>query len=207
MQIQDLSKKKLDISKDCEFEEGVSGASALEDLESNKKALISRSNFFKSLDSEKHVEKFGASIELTGEGEFYVKRNDFPIFLIPPPKKEIQPIDYVEISLISPVFRSRKYKWRGLVDDNVINFKISDRNFNRLVKNQKFGFKNGDVLECSMKIKGDVDYFGDWGKKDIFVTKVHAIVTGGKRSVLSTEAREFLINPIDAKSQMDLFEG
>lgn len=207
LQIQDLSKKKLKNSQDCDFEEGVSGVAALNDLENNKKALLSRSAFFKSLDSEKSVEKFGASSNLIGAGEFHVGKNDFQRLLIPAPRKEIQPVDYVEISLISPVFRSRKYKWRGLVGDNVINFKISDRSFNRLVKNQKFGFKNGDVLECSMKIKGDVDYFGDWGKKDIFVTKVHAIVTGGKRSVLSSDARENLINSVDLKSQMDLFEG
>lgn len=207
LQIQDLSKKKLKTSNDCDFEEeGVNGEMALKDLENNKKAVVSRSNFFKSLDSERSVEKFGAFGSLIDTGEFHVKKNEFKSLIIPAPKKEIEPIDYVEISLISPVFRSRKYKWRGLIGDQVITFKISDRSFNRLVKNQKFAFRNGDVLECSMKIKGDVDYFGDWGKRDNFVTKVHAIITAGKRSILSSEARDVSIGLVERKSQMDLFE-
>lgn len=208
LQIQDLSKKKVKISEDCEFEEAsVNALGALKELETNKKAVISRSNFFRSLDNERNVEKFGASSNFIGLDELFVEKDNFHEMMIPAPKKEIKPIDYVNISLISPVFRSRKYKWRGIVDDDVITFKISDRSFNRMVKDQKFAFRNGDVLECSMKIKGDVDYFGDWGKKDIFVTKVHAIITGGRRSILSTDAREIFINKIDIKNQMDLFEA
>ncbi|MEN5422907.1 hypothetical protein ABE607_08405, partial [Comamonas aquatica] len=93
--------------------------------------------------------------------------------------------DSIEISLISPVFRERKYKWRGLVEDSVINFKISDRKFNKLIKDTKFPFRDGDVIQCAIKTKGEVDYFGDWVKKEIFITKVHALVTKGKTYTFS----------------------
>lgn len=188
LQIQSFRKKQdfVDPEECLAMDElSINGKQVLIDLNKNKKTVIARSNFFKTLSQDKNIEKFASTCQFTNNQELITNPNQFHNLIIPPPQKTIIPNDSIEISLISPVFRERKYKWRGLVEDSVINFKISDRKFNKLIKDTKFPFRDGDVIQCAIKTKGEVDYFGDWVKKEIFITKVHALVTKGKTYTFS----------------------
>jgi len=186
----------------------ISGKQVLDNLNKNKKTVIARSNFFKTLSQDKNIEKFASACEYTNNHEIIINPDEFTELIIPSPRKTIIPNDYLEISLISPVFRSRKYKWRGLVGDDVINFKISDRKFNKAIKDIKFPFRDGDVIQCAIKTKGEIDYFGDWVKKEIFITQVHALVTKGKTYTFSDgEIIQTKNSVYDFQSkQADLFE-
>lgn len=211
LQIQEFRKKQnFSEPEECITmdELSINGEKVLRDLNKNKKTVIARSNFFKNLSLDKNIEKFASASEFTNNKEIITLSNDFSILIIPNPKKVVIPSDYVEISLISPVFRSRKYKWRGLIDDNVINFKISDRNFNKIIKDNKFPFRDGDVIQCAIKTKGEKDYFGDWIKKEIYITKVHSLITKG-RTYKFSEGEISSIKNISYESDLnqgDLFE-
>lgn len=205
LQIADIKNKNPPPEKSNAYE-SISALDALYDLQSRKTAILNRSDFYSSLLSDERVTEFGAVSEGTKWNEKKVKRERFTEFVVKNAEKKTEDIGYVEINLISPVFKSRKYKWRGLIGDQVISFKVSDRAFNKLVKDKVFSFKNEDVIECTLKVKGDVDFFDDWVNRNFFVTKVHAIVSDNKRIRLTSAAPDKRQDSKAPSNQFGLFE-
>lgn len=152
----------------------------MKELELNKSMRVHRSIFYDQLLSDKRVVQFSAGIKDSWVEKF-VGAENFENLLVKRPEKIDESVELVSIALVSPVFKRRKYKWKGLLSGDPISFKVSDRDFNKLVRNNIFSFKNNDVIECSIQIKGEVDFLGDWISKEYIVTKVHTVIKDGVR--------------------------
>lgn len=167
----------------------ISAYEVIQQIEKNKSMLLRRSSFYEQLSSDPRVYKFSSGI-YKNNFEHEVPSSSFPNLIVRRPEKKEDKVELASIALISPVFKRRKYKWKGIYDNNVISFKVSDKNFNKLVRANGFAFNNDDLLECSLEIKGEVDFVGDWINKEITVTKVHYVVKDGVKFQVSTGLAE-----------------
>ena len=152
----EAAKQNIDLG-----EVDISAFDILSQIENSKSLLIHRSTFFEQLISDERIYKFGAGLK-DGVDEYVVSSNQFSVLIVPRPKQIDDSLEMVSIALVSPVFKRRKYKWKGLLDGEPISFKISDRKFNKMVRHEVFSFKNDDLIECSLRQKGDMDFMGDW---------------------------------------------
>lgn len=167
----------------------ISAYEVIQQIENNKSMLLRRSNFYEQLSSDPRVYKFSSGI-YKSNFEHEVPSSSFPNLIVKRPEKKEEKFELASIALISPVFKRRKYKWKGIYENNVISFKVLDKDFNKLVRANGFPFNNDDLLECSLEIKGEVDFSGDWINKEITVTKVHYVVKDGVRFQVSTNLAE-----------------
>lgn len=167
----------------------VSAYDVIQQTENNKSMILRRSNFYEQLSSDPRVYKFSSGI-YNKNFEHEVPSTLFPHLIVKKPEKNEDKVELASIALISPVFKRRKYKWKGIYENNVISFKVLDKDFNKLVRANGFSFNNDDLLECSLEIKGEVDFSGDWINKEITVTKVHYVVKDSVRFKVSTGLAE-----------------
>ena len=144
-------------------------------LEANYKISRVLSNFYKKAENYEKIRKIGYRLE-DNLDELIVERDKFKSFIIKE-NKDIEVVEEAEIAIISPVLKEGKYKWRGIYQEEKIDFSMGDSGFKIDVINQKYNFLNGTTIICQLEIYRTFDDYGDEIKTSYSVKKVYEIET------------------------------
>jgi hypothetical protein len=114
-----------------------------------------RSKYYTAVNKINNVEKVGYKSSICQSSsipEIIIERSDFPKFYISSEYTVSVADDFASIQLVSPVLISRrKIKWKGIYDQKIINFTLSDASFVREISTKKVKFVSGSVLECKLE--------------------------------------------------------
>ena len=154
-----------------------------QDLENQKKEIelkilenrqITRhvSSFYKKMDGYSKVKKIGYKNVTAKSKEYIVEKESFKDFIL---KDETDIIvdDDANIEIISPILKEGKYNWRGLYNDNNIDFSMGANDFKKEVISGQQTFSNGSLISCKLKITITYDEFGDEKRKSYSVKEVY----------------------------------
>lgn len=144
-----------------------------EDVSENLKIRRNLSNFYQKAENCEKIERIG--YEYDGYKRI-VQRNEFKNFILDS-KSDIEVIEDTRIEIISPVLKEGKYKWKGIYENNKIDFSMRDSGFKKDVINQKYNFTNGSIIVCKLEIKNTYDEFGEKVKNTTYrVMKVYEVI-------------------------------
>lgn len=190
-----LEVKKLESEENAKEESTVTAKEFINLLIKSKEIRYLASEFFSNVSKEKRVFQVGFGTNL--KDEKIIEKNYFDKFIVDKPRKIKTEAENLEIKLISPVLNKNKIKWKGLIEGEMKNFTMKDKNFSKLVKLKVFSFQNGDSIISSVIKTGEVEFDGEWIKQQYIVEKVHYVISGGIRIRVDTPmptAQEMKIN-------------
>lgn len=124
-------------------------ASADKDLRKQK------SNFFKSAKKDTEVQKIETTT-FSGTDQqpiiIIVERKDFDSFIIPETTEKTEEIQDAKIYIVAPILiKGRRDAWKGIFENNSIDFKVADKEFLAQVWNKQINFQNGTFINCELK--------------------------------------------------------
>lgn len=132
----------------------------------NQKIVTRRSNFYRILlNANLEVSRVGFSRldndHKTIGDEIIVPRTEFIYFIQRSNKLPTEVDENAQIEIVSPVLREGKAKWKGIYNEEVINFFMGDRIYKSAVLAKQISFKNGDVLTCVLEIHKELNEVGE----------------------------------------------
>ena len=159
--LKDLKEKKqleLEISK---IEEEIRERSAKID---ENVILKRRSNFYSNLSQYPKVRELSISLEdnqRQAVKEYQITRLSFDSFVLE--TDDLDPIieSNAIIEIVSPVLKKGKYRWTGIFNEEVIQFKMGSMEFKTLVQSGDIVFKNGFTIDCELAIRRKMTNEGD----------------------------------------------
>ena len=115
-----------------------------------------KSNFFKAAKKEKSVIKIEAKTDQANNKEpiiIIVDRNSFDSFIIPETIEKTINNEQKKIFIVSPTLIEGKKSptWRGIIDNEPIEFKITDSDFLQQVYGKQVTFSNGTYINCELQ--------------------------------------------------------
>ena len=159
--LKDLKEKKqleLEISK-IEEERRERSAKIDENV-----ILKRRSNFYSNLSQYPKVRELSISLEdnqRQAVKEYQITRLSFDSFVLE--TDDLDPIieSNAIIEIVSPVLKKGKYRWTGIFNEEVIQFKMGSMEFKTLVQSGDIVFKNGFTIDCELAIRRKMTNEGD----------------------------------------------
>lgn len=126
--------------------------------------LKRRSNFYSNLSQYPRVRELSISLEDSQRQivkEYQINRLSFDSFVLE--TDEIEPIieSNAIIEIVSPVLKKGKYRWTGIFNEEVIQFKMGSVEFKTLVQSGDIVFKNGFTIDCELVIHRKMTNEGD----------------------------------------------
>ena len=142
--------------------ETVSKASA--HLSKNLKIIKRKSNFYSALSAYQDVSEIGLSVlnsNFTPTGdERKVPRRDFRKFVLSSNKLKSEEIE-ADIAIVSPVLEEGRYKWKGIYNEQSINFDMLDLAFKDMVLIGNIQFQHGTNILAVLRISRELDEVGE----------------------------------------------
>lgn len=125
-------------------------------IASNDKDLRKqKSNFFKSAKKESELTKIETTTIPTYNIQpttIVVERKDFESFILTQTTEQTEDIQNAKIYIVAPILiKGRRDSWKGIFEDNSIDFKIADKDFLTQVWNKQIIFQNGTYINCELK--------------------------------------------------------
>lgn len=125
---------------------------------------ISRSNFYSSLLKDIEIEKISTKAldnnRVPLSKDEVISRSEFSKFIIETPNVESECHEDVTIEIIAPVFTSSDIKWKGIYQNQSINFRLTDIDFKQSVLSGDISFSHGSSIKCSIEIEKSIDSSG-----------------------------------------------
>ena len=114
-----------------------------------------RSNYYSAL--KQYPKVTNVSIALENEErkvayEYLINKTDFDNYVLESDELEADVESNAIIEIVSPVLKKGKYKWTGIYNGEVIQFKMKSVGFKTLVQSGTIVFKNGFTFECELVI-------------------------------------------------------
>ncbi len=128
------------------------------------------SKFYKKLKSYQKVTQVGFQGS-EDKNETIVERKDFDNFIVTD-NKYIKIDDNASIEIISPVLKGGNYKWRGIYQNEKIDFSMGDNNFKENVIQGKYTFSSESKMEAKLQITTTYDDFENEVSKSYSVKEV-----------------------------------
>lgn len=140
------------------------------------KTKILKSNYFSQIINEPRITQI-STLELSFQNEVIsdekiVTRSKFKNFIIEEINLDPKIITDAEIEIISPVFKKGNDNWKGILNEELINFKIGDYNFKQKVLNRQVSFTTGSKIICELEIKLVLDKKGEPKVKSIHAYEI-----------------------------------
>lgn len=133
-------------------------------INTDLKVIKHRSNFYSNLKTYHKITQISATMLTDNnrpvEESRVVKKVDFDKFILESDNLPINVDDQAEISIISPVLKKGKYKWRGMYQNESIEFYMKDQAFKESILEQKVSFKNGVSINCKLEISKKLNELG-----------------------------------------------
>lgn len=170
--------EKLDLQIKNETLKGLKLDNKKKEIELQKifkdtKTLRHISNFYKKVDSYEKVKKIGYK-EIGSDKEYIVEKKYFKNFILKN-NKDIIYDEEATIEILSPVLKEGRYRWKGIYNNEKIDFSMGDYKFKKDVIEGKYTFANGSYIECKLRITIVYDDFGDILRKNYSVESVYGI--------------------------------
>ncbi|HDZ5110249.1 TPA: hypothetical protein RTH37_000714 [Campylobacter jejuni] len=171
----ELKLKELDLElKEEELKNKKTQNEYIKKMEENHKIYRLLSNFYKKVENYEKIKKIG--YQFNNSNELIIEREQFKSFIIDK-NTDTEIIEEAEIEIISPVLKEDRYKWRGIYNEEKIDFSMSDREFKKAVIKQEHNFINGTTINCQLEISRTFDDYGEETKTLYRVKKVYDIKT------------------------------
>lgn len=204
-----IEKLKLELKKLKEDKENQEALEIISDeVVKSSKVLVRRSNFYeKAIRYEKisNVSYTHLNFEnIPVSPSINIDRDAFRFFIIY--SKALKPINIedAEIEIVSPVLKAGNYKWKGIYEDEVITFAMSDGDFRYQVQSKQVAFQNGSTITCVLEIQRKLDETGE-----IVITGYAVTTVIGKydstQSLQTPQGKAYKQAKKYAESQQDLF--
>jgi len=154
----ETSKKIENIQK---IREGIKNGTITEpDLDyitnNDKELRKHKNNFFKMVKKEHKISKLEmkTTSNLTIQPIIMiVEKNEFDKFIIPETTETIEETLQAKIYIVAPILvKGRKDSWKGIYENDNIEFNICDDDFLEQVWDQSIEFRNGTFINCDLKI-------------------------------------------------------
>ena len=123
-----------------------------------------RSNFYSNLSQYPKVRELSISLENNQRQtvkEYQINCLSFDSFVLE--TDDLDPIieSNAIIEIVSPVLKKGKYRWTGIFNEEVIQFKMGSMEFKTLVQSGDIVFKNGFTIDCELAIHRKMTNEGD----------------------------------------------
>lgn len=133
--------------------------------ENNGKIIVKKSEYYKRLALDPKVESVGYSVlddnKVPIGSEKLVQRGDFPRFILLSNKLPKVVLEDAFITIVSPVLKEGRAKWKGFFNDETISFEMYDHNFKDSVLSRKVSFTSGDSYICVLEVYKELNEVGD----------------------------------------------
>lgn len=125
-------------------------------IASNDKDLRKqKSNFFKTAKKEQDVTKIETTTSTNTNEQpliIVVTRQDFDSFIIADTTEQTDETQEAKIYIVAPILiKGRRDAWKGILDENSIDFRIADKEFLEQVWSKQINFQNGTYINCELK--------------------------------------------------------
>ncbi|KAB7707696.1 hypothetical protein GBN32_14065 [Plesiomonas shigelloides] len=159
----EIKRLKKELEDSPPTEKTIKRASRL--VNDNRKVVIRRSNFYKTLSQCEKVYKVGFSTlgrnNLQIYDELTIEHNDFNKFIVTSSELKPTKVASARIEIVSPVLKEGKAKWKGIYKGEHINFDMNDKTFKNSVLSRQISFKNGSEILCILLIHRSIDELGE----------------------------------------------
>ncbi|HYG03036.1 MAG TPA: hypothetical protein VD927_11370 [Chryseosolibacter sp.] len=137
---------------------------AVQLVQDDIKIHVHKSHFYKRLITERKVTHITATEiderSLPVGSEKRIDKIDFPKFILKSNNLEPLVDDEALIEIIAPILKAGDFSWKGIYQNEQINFKILDQKFKGSVLAGEYTFANGDSIRCVLQQKRQVDDLG-----------------------------------------------
>lgn len=125
-------------------------------IASNDKDLRKqKSNFFKSAKRETEITKIETTINTNSNISptiIIIDRENFDKFILTHTTEQSIEAQDAKIYIVAPILiKGRRDAWKGIFQDDNIDFKIADKDFLDQVWNKQINFQNGTYINCHLK--------------------------------------------------------
>ena len=163
-EITELKKQKEKIQLQLDIAKAESELKAQSTKIDENVIIKRRSNYYSTLKQYPKVNNVSIALEdrnRTIAIEHRINKKDFDNFVLE--SDELDPIinSCAIIEIVSPVLKKGKYRWTGIYNGEVIQFKMSSNEFKTLVQSGKIVFKNGFTFECELVINRKITNEGE----------------------------------------------
>lgn len=139
-----------------------------------------RSKFYKKLENNPEVEK----IEITIQDENYVpvftqqiSRNQFIDYVLVSEELPDEIDDNAEVHIIAPILIDKKYKWKGLYKNEVIDFFVNDSSFKEDINECNITFQAGTKIEGKLSTRRKFEENGKIKITSVAIEEVYSVVS------------------------------
>ncbi|ASD67068.1 hypothetical protein [Pseudoalteromonas piscicida] len=204
-----IEKLKLELSeKSVEEIDKATIGKAAKHVDRNLKIVKRRSNLYSTLSNYHKVQSIGVNaLGFNFEGlmdERIVQRSSFKNFILSTNKLRSEVDDAAEVSIVSPVLKEGRYKWKGIYQEKPISFDMHDSEFKEQVLLEQVAFKHGSAITCVLRIARELDEIGDVKITGYSVVTVIE-VTDGFTTTPTIQGKRYVQAKQMAESQGDLF--
>lgn len=181
LQIQELKLRLKDIKSASDSEKLEVAEAMASKLSKNLKITKRKSNFYSHLS---HYPKISfISLNALGgasriRNEVKLSRLDFQKFILSTNKLKVQEDDSAEIEIISPVLKDGNYKWKGMYEEQPINFSLTDNKFRDSIFIDGLNFHAGTTIRCVLQVHRELDEVGEVKIKGYSVPTVIDVLDG-----------------------------
>ena len=148
--------ENLQVIKD-KIKTGILTENDFDYIASNDKELRKhKSNFFKSAKKEPDI----IQIETTATNcnpkvpkiIVIIERNEFDNLILTQTTEQSEKTEPAKIYIVAPILiKGRRDSWKGILENNSIDFKVLDKDFLTQVWNKEINFQNGTYINCDLR--------------------------------------------------------
>lgn len=166
-----------------------------------------KSNYYEAIENYKKVENISISIADNRKQiikEQKISRNAFSEYILSSDDLNPESNESAVIEIVSPVLKKGKYKWVGIYNGEVIQFRMKSNEFKTLVQTGRIEFKNGSSIICNLITNKKINSEGEVKITGYDVTLVEKYFENDKPIETLEGKRNRQKNEAD-KRQMKLF--
>ncbi len=139
-----------------------------------RKIRRKQSTIYKQLNEDKNVTAF--SIEKISNEEIIevgrVNKCEFSNFVIETPEQIVELDEDATIEIVSPVLNNSNIKWKGIYNEEIIDFYMKDKEFKQQILNNNLQFGSNNILSAILEIKKKINERGEEEPSSYSVTAV-----------------------------------
>lgn len=187
-----IEQKKLDLKKSDDSKvfkkEEIKETAKL--FDTNIKIIKHRSNFYEYISGIEKITKITTStlyenqyVEELAE----IEKKDFYKFIVYKNDLPLEVIENAEIEIISPILKQGKFKWKGIYNNEQIDFQMKDNDFKKSIFNGEVSFSSGFNIKCVLEVKNIIDEMGNLRVKNYSVITVLSKLTYDNNKVIEQQ--------------------
>ncbi len=139
-----------------------------------------RSKYYKKLENSPEIVKIEINIQDENYNPVFsqqISRNQFVDYILISEDLPDEIDDNAEIHIIAPILIDKKYKWKGLYNNEVIDFYVNDSSFKEDINECNITFQSGTKIEGKLATRRKFEENGNIKITSIAIEKVYSVVS------------------------------